>query len=221
MTSTAPQLTSDLYADLQTLWDYHQVCDELHPSSVAIGLGSHDLGVATCTADLYHRGLFPLIVFTGANSATTIDRFPRGEAVQYREHALSLGVPDQAILVEPDAKDTTQNIEYSRALLRDQAVEVESVTLIARPYQIRRSWAMFRKLWPDVPVQPASQQLPLPDYLEAIGDTKRVVDGIVGDTQRIVELPKRDLAIPQELPNEVSDAFQRLCEAGFTSRLMS
>ena len=188
---------------------------------MAIGLGSHDLGLPTCTADLYHRGLFPLIVLTGANSATTIDRFPRGEAVQYREHALSLGVPDQAILVEPDAKDTTQNIEYSRALLRDQAVEVESVTLIARPYQIRRSWAMFRKLWPDVPVQPAFRQLPLPDYLEAIGDTKRVVDGIVGDTQRIVELPKRDLAIPQELPNEVSDAFQRLCEAGFTSRLMS
>ncbi|WP_020578941.1 YdcF family protein [Actinopolymorpha alba] len=221
MTTATPVLTDDLYADLQTLWDYHQVREDPRPSSVAIGLGSHDLGVATCAADLYHRGIFPLIVFTGANSPTTIDRFPRGEAIQYREHAITLGVPAEAIIVEPQAVDTAQNIEYSRKLLEAHGLSVDLVTLISRPYQLRRSWAMFRKLWPTVNVQCASQELPLADYLNAIGDTKRVVDRIVGDTQRIFELPKRGLAISQDMPDEVLDAYNRLCAAGFTSRLMN
>ncbi|SHW83400.1 Uncharacterised protein [Mycobacteroides abscessus subsp. abscessus] len=57
-----------IMADAQTLWDYHQLGHELRPTNIAIGLGSHDIGVAEHTADLYHRGLFPLIVFTGANA---------------------------------------------------------------------------------------------------------------------------------------------------------
>jgi hypothetical protein len=55
------------------------------------GLGSHDLSVATHAAQLWKQGVFPRIVFTGANAPTTKARFPRGEAVHYREHALELG----------------------------------------------------------------------------------------------------------------------------------
>jgi hypothetical protein len=39
------------------LWDYHDMHHELRPTDVAVGLGSHDLGVATYTADLYQRGM--------------------------------------------------------------------------------------------------------------------------------------------------------------------
>ncbi|GAA1619982.1 hypothetical protein GCM10009744_03460 [Kribbella alba] len=60
---------------------------ELRPTDVGVGLGSHDPGVATFTADLYHQGMFPLIVFTRANAPTTVERFPRGEAIHYAEHA--------------------------------------------------------------------------------------------------------------------------------------
>jgi hypothetical protein len=51
---------------------------ELRPADVRIGLGGHDLGVATFTAELFHQGMFPRIVFTGANAPTTVERFPRG-----------------------------------------------------------------------------------------------------------------------------------------------
>jgi len=71
------------------------------PCSAGIGLGSHDLGVAAFAADLYHVGLFPVLVFTGANSPTTAARFPRGEAVHYAEHVIALGVPADAIIIEP------------------------------------------------------------------------------------------------------------------------
>jgi DUF218 domain len=113
-TATIP---TAIRADVETLWAYHDLHHTLTPADVGIALCSHDLGVATCTADLYRRRLFPRIVFTGANAPTTIARFPRGEAVHYREHAIDLGVPGEAILVEPRATNTAENIRFTRVLL--------------------------------------------------------------------------------------------------------
>ena len=79
-------------------------------------MGSHDLGVADVTAALFHQWIFPLIVFTGANAQTSRKRFPRGEAVHYRQRAIELGVPPEAILVEPSATNTRENFELSRKL---------------------------------------------------------------------------------------------------------
>ena len=99
--------------DVETLWRYHDMRHELRPCDVGIGLGSHDPGVAIMATRLYQAGLFPWIVFTGGNAPTTIARFPRGEAVHYREYAIEQGVPPDAIIVEPRAINTAQNIEYS------------------------------------------------------------------------------------------------------------
>ncbi len=73
--------TNEQFRDVTLIWNYHQMGHELRPCSAAIGLGSHDLGVATTAADLYQAGLFPVLVFSGGNSPTTRARFPRGEAV--------------------------------------------------------------------------------------------------------------------------------------------
>ncbi|MEV4253804.1 YdcF family protein [Spirillospora sp. NPDC049652] len=176
--------------------------------------------MATFTAELYQRGMFPRVVFTGANAPTTVERFPRGEAVHYREHAIGLGVPDEVILVEREARNTGENIAFTRKLLGDVGVEVRSAILVSRPYQQRRVYSTAKKLWPELEVVCASRPLSLDDYIENIGDVKRVVDMLVGDTQRVMVYPERGFAIPQQVPDEVEDAYQRLVDAGFTSRLI-
>ncbi|MGW6932224.1 YdcF family protein [Lentzea sp. NPDC054927] len=193
---------------------------ELRPVDAAIGLGSHDLGVATFAAELYRAGLFPLLVFSGGNSPTTAARFPRGEAVHYREHARALGVPDSAILVEPEAGNTGQNVSLSRALLADHGHVPRSVLLISKPYMERRAYATCRKVWPEVEVVCASEPLKFDDYVRSIGDEKLVVDMLVGDLQRIVEYPKQGFAVEQDVPAGVLGAYNRLIEAGFDSRLL-
>lgn len=221
MTRTRPGMADpEIAAAVQTLWDYHDLHHQLTPSDVGIGLGSHDLSVATVAAELYHRGLFSLIVFTGANAPTTIDRFPRGEAVHYREHALTLGVPDSAILTEDTATNTGENITRSRSLLAAQEHRVEAVTLICRPYQQRRAYATCRKLWPEVRVQCASASLPVSEYIASIRDESRVITMLVGDTQRIEVYAERQLAIPQPMPDSVRGAMQQLVSAGYVGRLI-
>ncbi len=202
-------------------WAYHQMGHQVRPVDVGIGLGSHDLSVATYAADLWRQGIFPLIVFTGANAPTTKARFPRGEAVHYREHARSLGVPDEAIVIETVATNTTENLALTRELFADKGVVSRSVMLITRPYQQRRAFATCRKIWPEVEVICGSIPLAPDDYVASIGDPDRILNMLVGDTQRIEVYARRGFAIVQPMPEEVREAYRRLVARGYTSRLVA
>jgi uncharacterized SAM-binding protein YcdF (DUF218 family) len=205
---------------VEILWGYHNLQHQQRPTDVGIGLGSHDLSVATTIAELYHRGMFPLVVFTGANSPTTAQRFPRGEAVHYRDHAAALGMPADAILIEPTATNTGENITRTRDLLADAGRMPRTVTLVSRPYQQRRAYATCRKLWPEVEPICAATPLPLADYIASIGDESRVINMLVGDTQRIEVYADRGFAIPQPMPEKVRAAMSLLINEGYTQRLV-
>ncbi|MEU3687952.1 MULTISPECIES: YdcF family protein [Streptomyces] len=208
------------WADTQRLWGYHQMGHTPRPCSVAIGLGSHDLGVADAAVDLYKRGMAPLLVFTGATSPTTRERMPRGEAVHYRERALELGVPSSAVLVEPRARNTGENIRFSRELLLEAGIHVSSVLLISKPYEERRAYATARQLWPEVEIVSASSPMTLNEYVDSVGDARLVIDMLVGALQRLLIYPDQGFMISQQVPDDVIDAYERLCRQGFASRLL-
>jgi uncharacterized SAM-binding protein YcdF (DUF218 family) len=217
VTDTIP---ADVRADVETLWNYHHIGHELRPADVGIGLGSHDIGVAVRTAELYHQGMYPLVVFTGANAPTTIDRFPRGEAVHYRERALEEAVPDEVIRVEPKARNTGENVTLTRDLLTNEGIAPASIIVVSRPYQERRAYATCRKLWPEVDVLCTSQQIELDDYAAGIGDIPRMINVMVGDTQRVRLHAEAGYAIHQDIPDEVKVAYERLVAAGYTRHLI-
>lgn len=208
-------------ADARLLWDFQQMGHAPRPCSVGIGLGSHDIGVADVTVALYRRGLVPLVVFTGATSRTTAARMPRGEAEHYRERALELGVPASAVLVEPRARNTGENIRFSRELLAERGVAVSSVLLVSKPYEERRAYATARKLWPEAEFVCASSPMTLQSYAESIGDPRLVLDMLVGAVQRLMVYPARGFMIEMTVPAAVAEAYERLVARGFTSRLVA
>ncbi len=162
----------------------------------------------------------PLIVFTGATSRTTRERMPRGEAEHYRDRAVELGVPADAIIVEPKARNTGENIRFSRSLLGEQGVPVSSVLLVSKPYEERRAYATARKVWPEVEWVSASTPMTLSEYIESIQDARLVVDMLVGAQQRLIVYPQQGFMIELETPDDVAAAFERLRSNGFTSRLL-
>ncbi|MFI7642957.1 YdcF family protein [Nonomuraea sp. NPDC049400] len=203
------------------IWDYHQMRHPIRPCEAAIGLGSHDLGVADTAVDLYRAGLFPVLVFSGGNSPTTKARFPRGEAVHFRERAIERGLPPEAVLLEPHAGNTGQNLTYSRRVLAEAGITPASVLLISKPYMERRSYATARQVWPETKAICASEPLEFDAYLASIGDARLVLDMLVGDLQRIIEYPKHGFAIEQDVPGDVYDAYVALIRAGYDSRLLA
>jgi uncharacterized SAM-binding protein YcdF (DUF218 family) len=206
--------------DAQILWDYHQLHHEPRPTDIAIGLGSHDIGVAEHAAELWHEGRFALIVFTGANAPTTVEVFPRGEAVHYAERARELGVPDDAILTETRATNTGENFTLTRELLDGLGIHPRSATIISRPYQQRRAYATARKLWPELDVVCSARGESLDDYVASIGDVNRVLNMLVGDTQRIWLYARQGFAVPQPIDDRTLAAYERLVNAGFNTRLL-
>ncbi|RPF21489.1 YdcF family protein [Myceligenerans xiligouense] len=206
--------------DAQVLWEFHQMPDQRRTTEIAIGLGGHDIGVAEHSADLYREGRFPLVVFTGANAPTTLERFPRGEAVHFAERAEALGVPHEAIVLETKATNTSENFTFTRELLLGRGLDPRSATIISRPYQQRRAWATVRKVWPELDVVCSARWLALEDYIESIGDEQRVLNMLVGDTQRLWVYAEAGFAVPVEVPDDVRGAYERLVEAGYTKRLI-
>ncbi len=213
-------LTEQVRERARLVWDYQHMNQEPRRCDVAVVLGSHDLGVAACAADLFHRGYFPRMVISGANSPSTLARFPRGEAVHYREHALALGVPDEAVLVEDRATNTGENLSLSRALLEREGITVESVMLVSKPYVERRAHATARVLWPEVETVCASARTGFDDYLATVGDDRLVMDTMVGDLQRVMEYPAHGFSVPQEVPDRVRAAYTYLVAAGFDGHLI-
>jgi uncharacterized SAM-binding protein YcdF (DUF218 family) len=133
---------------------------------------------------------------------------------------MMLGVPQPAIIIEPLAANTGQNIEFSRRALTEAGTTVTSVLLISKPYMQRRAYATTRKVWPQVEVVCASETLTFDEYLKSIGDDKLVIDMLVGDLQRVIEYPALGFAITQDVPAAVMAAYRRLIAAGFDSRLL-
>jgi uncharacterized SAM-binding protein YcdF (DUF218 family) len=214
-------ISEQAWADAERLWEFHRMGHRVKPCSVALGLGSHDIGVAEVAADLYLKGLAPLIVFTGATSPTTRSRMPLGEAVHYRDRAIERGVPADRVLLEPRARNTGENITFSRDLLEAADVPVTSVLLVSKPYEERRAYATACKLWPDVEFVSASAPDSFERYVDFVGDPRLVVDMMVGALERLLAYPAQGFMIPQQVPDDVVHAFRRLCREGFTSRLVA
>lgn len=206
-------------ADIEVLWDYNQMRHEVRRCDAAIVLGSHDIGVAGVAAELYRQGLFPVAVFSGGTPPATARLFPRGEAVHFREHAVSRGMPEGAALLETEALNTGENITFSRRVLAEAGLEPASVLLVTKPYMERRAYATCRKKWPEADPVCASARVPLPRYLDGCADPVHTVNMIVGDTRRVIEYPRRGYAIPQHVPDQVHAALGRLLSAGYTRHL--
>jgi len=222
VTDGRPQsITEDQRQAAQLIWDYHHMRHQPRPCDAAIALGCNDLGVSTHAATLYKAGLFPTLVFTGGNSPATTSVFPRGEAVHFGEHARALGVPAPAILLEPNAANTGQNIAYARDVLTAAGIHPRSLLLITMPYMERRAFATCRKQWPEAEVVCASDPLPFDTYLKAMGDEETVIGMMVGDLQRVIEYPDLGFAISQDVPEDVHAAYASLVRDGFTDYLVA
>ncbi|MET9782391.1 YdcF family protein [Nocardiopsis alba] len=220
MADDARAITQEQWRHAELIWEYHRMHHQVRACDVAVALGCNDIGVAEYAAELYRDELFTELVFTGGNSPSTAELFPRGEAVHFRERALELGVPDSVILIEPEASNTGQNISFSRRLLAENGLTPDSVLVICMPYMERRAFATTRKLWDQVEVVCASAPVSLGDYIKGQGDVGAVIDMMVGDLQRVMEYPKLGFAIEQEVPREVREAYESLVASGFDSRLI-
>ena len=208
----------------QVLWDYHQLRHTLAPSDAILVLCSHDLRVAERGAELFLAGWAPLLIFSGGLGSITRALMTTPEADQFAGIAREMGVPADRVLIENQSTNTGENVKFTRALLEARGLATRSFILVQKPYMERRSYATFRKVWPEPEVRVTSPQVSMDEYLRGYShgslSAHDVISIMAGDLQRIRVYADRGFQIPQDIPDDVWSAYEALVRAGFDQRLV-
>jgi uncharacterized SAM-binding protein YcdF (DUF218 family) len=180
--------------------------------------------VARRGAELFLTGWAPLLIFSGGHGAITKQMWSEPEADRFAEIAVQMGVPEEKILREPNSTNTGDNVRFTRNLLKEKGLDPARFIVVQKPYMERRSYATFRKFWPEKELVVTSPQVSFGDYLTEYSNRNLTPDDVisimVGDLQRIREYSKTGYQIEQEIPDEVWNAFEQLVAAGYNRHLI-
>lgn len=212
-------ITNEALALAKKLWDYHRLYHTLQKSDCILTLGSHDTRVAERAAELYHQGWAPLLIFSGGLGRLTEGVWSQPEADLFAEIAISKGVPKEAILIENRSTNTGENILFTQQLLDKRNLHPQRFIVVQKPYMERRSYATFKKHWPDKELVVTSPQIPFEAYATDDIPMEQVINIMVGDMQRIKLYYEKGFQIYQDVPADVEEAFQRLVALGYNTHL--
>jgi uncharacterized SAM-binding protein YcdF (DUF218 family) len=208
----------------QTIWDYHKLNHQLEKSDAILVLCSHDERVAERAVELFKESWASLVIFSGGAGSITKELWTEPEAERFARIAKNAGVPREKILIEDKSTNTGENVRFTRQLVETQGLKLQQFIVVQKPYMERRSFATFRKFWPEKDVVVTSPQISFEDYLRnytnrALSSTD-VVSIMVGDLQRIKLYPARGFQIEQVIPEEILAVYDELVAAGFTKFLV-
>jgi uncharacterized SAM-binding protein YcdF (DUF218 family) len=204
----------------KVVWDYLCLHTPIQPSTVILGLGSHEIRVAERAAQLFLCGYGEHLLFSGGYGLGTSGRFTEPEAQVFARRATQVGVPADQILTEETATNTGANITLGAKLLAERGMRPQSILLVTKPYMERRAWATFKKQWPTPQprVTVTSPQIDYEHYFVGVYPKAQEIRIMLGDMQRIKEYPKLGYQVEQEIPPAVWSAYEELVRLGYGGR---
>ena len=209
----------------EQIWHYHQMLHDVQKADALLVLCSHDKKVAERGAELFLEEWAPLLIFSGGLGSITKNMWTEPEADQFAAIAIAMGVPQEQILIENKSSNTGENILFTRQLLNERGIDPQKFILVQKPYMERRSWATFRKLWPEKEVLVTSPQVSLAEYLCSYTNSELSADDVVsimvGDLQRLKLYAEKGFQIHQDVPHDVWSAYEELVNAGYDRSLIT
>ena len=144
------------------------------------------------------------------------------EAEKFAEIMEANGVPRDKIILETEAVNSGENVRYSYELLKRMGTIPKKIILVQKPTMERRVFATFRNYWPEenYELMVTSPPFSYEEYVGPIVDRETMIHIMVGDLQRIKLYPAMGFQIPQEIPDAVWDAYEKLVTAGFDKHLV-
>ncbi|MCR9412966.1 YdcF family protein [Vibrio alginolyticus] len=128
----------------QVVFPKHQ--DEFQHAEVLVVLGSYKATQykMPTAVQLYKEKKVSKLLLSGGNLA--IDRKPEFESM--REYALTNGVSESDIILEPHAKNTVENAQFSAEIIVESEVAKKSVAILTTAFHIKRAKHLFKNVLP-------------------------------------------------------------------------
>lgn len=207
--ATTP-LSPGIENDARILYDYHRIDMPIQPPVDTIfTLCSFDLRVAHRAVDLFfehfHRAIPQYLIFSGGRGEHTSKYFSRPEAEVFADVAQKRGVPKKWIILERESTNTGENVCFTYKLLQTMDWKPRRMILVQSPYMERRTYATFRKQWPDETVQfsVTSPQLSFDEYPCEAVPMDLLITAMVETLLRIKDYPEKGFQITQNIPDKV------------------
>lgn len=217
-------IDSDTYEQGRILWNYHKLNHKIEKSDCIIVLGSHDTRVAEKGAELLLNKYAPYILFSGGQGVLTQNVFNKPEADIFAGIAYNMGVPHDKVIIENKSTNTGENIVFSYKLLQDKKINISKLILVQKPYMERRTYATFKKQWPDnkeIDITVTSPDISYDHYANKDIPIENVINIMVGDLQRIKLYSENGFQIFQKIPDKVWKTYEDLVQKGFTKHLIN
>lgn len=202
------------------LWNYNNLYQPLKKADAILVLGSNDVRVAEYGSKLFLENWSPLIIFSGGFGRLTEGDFEEPEAEIFARIAVKMGVSKEKILIEDKSTNTGENIVFTRNLIEKKGLKINSFIAVQKPYMLRRTYATFKKQWPQADFIVNGPKISYEDYPNEIISKDLLINIMVGDTQRIKVYAEKGFQIPQEIPNKVWEAYEELIKRGFNKQLI-
>ena len=94
--------------------------------------------------ELYKRGFASTLIFSSGYVYTF------KEPLMMRTLAVFLGVPEEAIILEDKAKNTYENVKFTKRILADR--DWDEILLVSSPYHMRRASLVAKKVAPGIKI---------------------------------------------------------------------
>ncbi len=85
--------------------------------------------------ELYHEGYAPYLLLSGG-----LGRYPPEEAEVMRRLALAAGIPEQALILDQEARSTRESITSTRGIMQEGGWE--TALIVSDPFHIQRALLM-------------------------------------------------------------------------------
>ncbi|MFR0689698.1 YdcF family protein [Enterobacterales bacterium AE_CKDN230030158-1A_HGKHYDSX7] len=198
------------------LWQYFSSFRARKRCEALIVCCSYDLRVCQYACDLYRQGLAPLILFSGKRGNWTEHLWSETEAQVFSRVAREYGVPESAILLEPNATNFGENVAFSRKLLGP----LRSAVFLTKPNAALRLSLVVEKLWKELDFTVDGPNHTFPEGVSNVVGLYGLIEEMVGDVQRIQHYPALGFQASHKLPESVIRSYEFLVAKGFTGHLI-
>jgi FMN phosphatase YigB (HAD superfamily) len=133
---------------LNGVYDYLAEEDKLSRADFIFVFGSKGSYRVKKAIELHKDGLGEKIIFSG-HVPSYADKSAKPEAEIFAQLAADAGIPENAIMVEPESITIPDNIRRSLNMLDEKSITYTSFILVNSPYSQRRGWCVLKKYTED------------------------------------------------------------------------
>lgn len=215
-----------IHNELKEIYNYMSLNQKIEKCDLIIGCGCTNLNIPKLCSKLYKEGYAPKVLFCGGYGKVTQDIFKKSEAELYKEIALKEGVKEKDILVENRSKNTYENFLFTKELIKENNLEVNSILIVHRKSYERRTLNTARKIFKDKKLMITSEDISFAEYFESLKkkDEKEIyiiISVLVANIQRMIIYSELGFQIQEEVPKNIITDYFKLKKLGYNRYIIS